>query len=173
MNDDHPMCRATIAGGTLTLNVWDPTLITSGAAAQPLYNLAREGVVLADLTVIESDGERELIVHFLPAGSGTREAEDLLLRWARQTGYRRVWLPDRIVDLDNTLLEVVEAEVKCPTCRLTWRDDSLDFWVMVRQWGYFPGTCPACNGSLPEWSFGSGSEPAAKEAELPQLKLAG
>jgi len=41
--------------------------------------------------------------------------------------------------------------VRCPTCTSVWADDSARFWTVVRESGHFPGFCPACGGSLPEW----------------------
>jgi hypothetical protein len=143
----HPMCRATIRDGSLTLNSWAPDLFRSVDAPQ--------GTVLADLTAL-SPGE--LLVEWVGGG----EAADAVLAWARLVGYTRVWLPDDVVDFEDTLVALAEAEVECPTCGMCWANSSPDFWATVRRSGYFPPTCPACNGSLPEWGF---AEPAVRSVE--------
>jgi hypothetical protein len=132
----HPMCRATIRDDVLTLNRWRPGLLERVEVP--------DGVVLADLTVLNGD---ELLVEWVGGGA----AAGVVLEWAVVVGYRRVWLPEQVVDVGDSLVPETEAEVTCPTCGVTWSDGSPDFWAGVRRYGYFPGVCMACNGSLPEW----------------------
>ncbi|MGI8729439.1 MAG: hypothetical protein ACR2LK_05530, partial [Solirubrobacteraceae bacterium] len=51
---------------------------------------------------------------------------------------------------------VARVVVTCPTCTLRWEDQGPDFWGVVRDNGWFPGSCPACGGSLPEWIAADG-----------------
>jgi hypothetical protein len=82
-----------------------------------------------------------------------------VLGWGELVGYRRVWLPEEVVDFGDGRSSEGCAVTTCPTCGSTWDDESHEFWLMVRGQGYFPGHCPICNGSLPEW------EPAARSEE--------
>jgi hypothetical protein len=96
------------------------------------------------------DGD-ELIVTPVPRVLWTADAEETLLRWAPTAGYRRVWLPGRVVTFDE-VASLARAVVDCPGCGAHWEDESPSFWERVRADGWFPGRCPACGGSLPEWS---------------------
>lgn len=133
---DEPMCRATIRDGVLTLNRWRPIL---HGCFEPAA-----GVAIADLTVLSP---RELLVEWIVAG----DDEEILLEWAQLVGYTRVWLPARLVELEASLVPDGAAEVECPTCGTVWSQGSPDFWANLRRLGYFPGSCLACGGSLPEW----------------------
>jgi hypothetical protein len=149
---DAPWARAVIRNGTITLNPWSPELMSGGPQRTVLAPLARRGVALADLSSdVREDGTEELRVAWVPAGASGGAAADVLIAWAEQVGYRRVWLPDRVVDLTGRLSTGGRAAVTCPTCRLSWEDESPEFWTFVRCSGHFPATCPVCNGSLPEW----------------------
>ena len=146
----HPCARVTIADGEVTLNPWSPGLLCGGPTRALLADVAERGVQLADITRIGYD-EEELLVTFLTPGphDDTRAA---LIDWAWTAGYRRVWLDDVLVVLEDRLAVVGNASVDCPTCRATWSDANTEFWEGVRAAGWFPGTCRACGGSLPEWS---------------------
>lgn len=151
---DPPFFRASITPHSLTLNRWRPGLITGGPSTGSLRTLRRRRVVLADLTKLD-DGE--LLVSFVPSDSGRPWARERVLEWATTVGYRRVWLDDRVIDLDG-LAQSGPAAVRCPTCGMCWEDQGPDFWETVRDNGWFPGPCLACGGSLPEWA----PEPAAR-----------
>jgi hypothetical protein len=153
VDDDRlmPWCRATIAGDALTLNPWTPQLIRGGPAAMSLERLHATGVALADLYAEGEPGDEELFVRYVGRSPRTAATDAALLAWARTVGYRRVWLPGRVVDLDVADAPVGPAETACPTCGLEWRDDTPEFWHGVRRAGAFPGYCLACGGSLPEW----------------------
>ena len=56
------------------------------------------------------------------------------------------------------------ASVRCPTCTSVWADDSARFWTVVRESGHFPGFCPACGGSLPEWRLAAVAAPRGTAA---------
>jgi hypothetical protein len=82
------------------------------------------------------------------AGCGLR-AREQLVAWAATVGYRRVWLDDAAVDLDDLPAHVARAAVRCPTCKLRWEDQRPDLWGVVRDSGWFLASCPPCGGSLP------------------------
>jgi hypothetical protein len=146
--EHEPFLRATIAGGRITLNPPLRGTITGGPASMTLARL--DGVVLVDLRHSGEDDD-ELVATVPPnAPHLTAAARRTLARWAALVGYRRLWLPDRVLELESPgALRI--AEVRCPTCTATWSDGSESFWAMVRANGHFPGYCPACGGSLPEW----------------------
>jgi hypothetical protein len=141
---DHPACRAAIRGEQITLNRWSRGLLSGGPERVGMRTI---DVALADLRALGD----ELVVSPVPRAPWTEEAETTLLAWAAVVGYRRVWLPLRVVDLDGALAPLARAAVRCPTCGATWEDDTVVFWERVRRDGGFPGNCLACGGSLPEW----------------------
>ena len=67
-------------------------------------------------------------------------------------GYRRRLAPQPRRDLRPGPPSLGRASVDCPTCRARWEDGTVSFWDRVLADGSFPGRCPACGGSLPEWS---------------------
>ena len=142
--DVPPTCRATIRGATVTLNRWTPGMAARGPVRAAMRHV---GAALADL---HRDGD-ELIVAPLRGVPWHELAERALLRWAGRVGYRRVWPAGRVVDLAGVLPCLGWAEVTCPTCGARWEDGSIEFWEAVRRDGWFPGSCLACGGSLPEW----------------------
>jgi hypothetical protein len=144
----EPFLRATIAGGQVTLNPPLRGTITGGPASMTLARL--DGVALVDLRHAGEDDE-ELVATVPPnAPRLTPAARRALARWAAVVGYRRLWLPDRVLELEPPPA-LGTATVRCPTCTATWADGSESFWATVRANGHFPGYCPACGGSLPEW----------------------
>jgi hypothetical protein len=106
------------------------------------------------------DGD-ELIVTPVPRAPWGREAEEAILRWAPTVGYTRVWLPSRVVDFEAPA-PIGRAIVDCPSCGAQWEDGSTSFWARVRANGWFPARCPACGGSLPEWTTVSDDVPAER-----------
>ncbi len=139
-----PTCRAAIRGGTVTLNRWSPAMASRGPLKAGLRHVR---AALADL---HRDGD-ELIVVPVRGTPWHELAEQALLRWAETVGYRRVWLPARVVDLRDALGVLGWAHVTCPTWGARWEDGTMAFWEAVRRDGWFPGGCLACGGSLPEW----------------------
>jgi hypothetical protein len=153
-DDDQlmPWCRATIRDGSVTLNPWTPQLIRSGPVSMALERLHETGTALADLYAQGDPGDEELLVRYV-GRTGTGASDEALLGWAGTVGYRRVWLPGRVEDLDVAAADAGGlAETACRTCGLAWRDDTPEFWASVRQSGAFPGFCLACGSSLPEWT---------------------
>jgi hypothetical protein len=153
---DPPTCRATIRDGHVTLNRWRPGLL-DGGGPEP----AAARTITAAIADLRMEGDGEVIVTPVERVAWAEAAEEALLGWAALTGYRRVWLPGRVVDLDGALAEVAPAATDCPTCGAHWHDEGVAFWERVRAAGWFPGTCLACGGSLPEWIVAPAREPAA------------
>ena len=146
MPADHPTCRATIRDGHVTLNAWSPGLRGRGPEPSGFRSIT---AALCDLRM---PGDGELLVQPVPRVPWTGAAEEALLRWAALAGYRRVWLPGRLVALDGASAAIGDATVDCPMCGAHWEDAEVSFWETVRRHGWFPGTCLACGGSLPEWA---------------------
>lgn len=158
----EPIVRATIRGGRITLNGWTPWLITGGPSRVHLDRAVRAGVVFADLTPLAPG---ELGIEWVPEEAATPEAERALLRWAAVVGHARVWLPDRVEDL-APVAPAGRARVTCPTCTSRFRDSGRRFWEGIRETGWFPGGCPVCGGSLPEWSVSVPVAEPAREGAL-------
>ena len=146
---DGPFLRATITARGICLNPPAPGIITGGPATMTLRQL-RGRAVLVDLRVA-GDDDAELIASTPPnAPRLDKRSLRRLIRWAGVVGYRRLWFPDGVVELEAPD-GLPTAQVVCPTCTARWADSSAPFWEMVREFGHFPGYCSACGGSLPEW----------------------
>jgi len=163
-SDDHThddprrdrFLRATIADGEITLNPPLSGTITGGPASMTFTRL--EGVAIVDLRFTGEDDD-ELVATVPPnAPRLGRAARRVLADWAALVGYRRLWLPDSVLELEPPP-PVGTATVRCPTCTSVWADDSARFWTVVRESGHFPGFCPACGGSLPEWRLARAGAP--------------
>jgi hypothetical protein len=158
--DDHfdfdleaepPTYRATIRNGHLTITGWAPWLARGGPLGSLLRARERAEVAIADLTTHGEDNE-EFSVRFHAAGRLREEAERVLLEWASRVGYLRVWLPDRMIEIEPSPAQIGTASVRCPTCRARWADSTPDFWLSVREQGAFPMWCPLCGCELPQWT---------------------
>src|SRR4051794_7360225 len=125
MTETGPRFRATIASGRLFLAQWHAGLIPGcGPQASRLRQRNKAGVAIADLSVIRNGPcQVEIIVSTL-GGELTPAARLVLLTWATDTGYTRVWLPDSIVDLHDRDAACPRAHATCPSCRSRWEDDS-------------------------------------------------
>jgi hypothetical protein len=164
--------RATIAGGQITLNPPLTGTIRGGPASMTFARL--EGVAIVDLRDAGED-DCELVATVPPnAPPPGAAARRLLADWAALVGYRRLWLPDRVIDLDPPP-PVGAVSVRCPTCTSVWADSSDAFWAMVRRNGHFPGYCPACGGSLPEWrpARAGAGRPWVTASRVPSTRGAG
>lgn len=164
--DDEPFCRATIRGTRVTLNGWNRALAARGPARDGVRHVR---ATLADLYRAGEEDE-ELIVTPARGTRWTDDAEAALLTWAANVGYRRVWLPGRVVDLSDALAPCGGARVTCPTCGARWSDDGVDFWEGVRRRGWFPANCLACGGSLPEWDVATVDAPPAPVPRRPRVE---
>lgn len=139
-----PDFRLTISRGRVRLAPWAPWLLDADAIG------IHPGLALADLTILrddETDPADEAIVAVL-AGDHPAHRRTLV-GWAQTAGYRRLWLPDRVVDLERVLGCRVASQCGC--CRARFSDDSPDFWLMVRTTGCFPTQCLVCGSDLPQW----------------------
>ena len=137
-----PFARAVVRDDTVFLHRWSPHLITGGPCASALR---RVEATLADLTRLPED---ELVVTPITPGDAT----SALARWAAAVGYRRIWLPGTVLDLDPVVPALEHAHVRCRGCGAEWDDGRFGFWETVRRRGSFPSDCLACGGTLPQWS---------------------
>ena len=137
-------------------------MISGGPAAM---QLGRVRASLLDFYITESD---ELIVEAVSGSSLRDEHVEILIGWARTVGYERIWLPDRVVDIEAEPAIVGVAKVNCRTCGALWQDSSTDFWLKVRDNGFFPASCPACGDSLPEMTV---EAERTDEADAAQTRL--
>ncbi len=172
-----PSWRATIRRGRLMLTSWAPFLITGGPLGTLFPARRRAGVAIADLTNV---GEGELAVRYWSPGPDRAEADGVLIGWARDVGYRRLWMDDRVIELEPDPERLQEASVSCPTCRAGWSDATPEFWLTVRNAKTFPKWCPLCGCELPSWTVkaaagerkspASESEPSASWAMRAQIE---
>jgi hypothetical protein len=163
---DDPACRAAILGGEIILNRWSRSLLSGGPERVGMRAIEAS---LADLRLLGD----ELVVTPVPRAPWSAGAQSTLLEWAAMVGYRRVWLPDQVVDLGRVLAPLARAGVRCPTCGATWEDDTVVFWERVRRNGWFPGVCLACGGSLPEWRSHATADRELATTPEPDAKVSG
>lgn len=147
----HPTYRATVVGARVTVIHWLPNLDVGPATRVLLREREAAGVSIADLNVLGTGTDRELVVRYLARGGGAR-AERALTRWAAMTGHKRLWLPDRLVALEPPK-RFAPAATTCTNCGLEWREGAPEFWSMVRENGAFPAYCLVCGGDLPQWTI--------------------
>lgn len=112
------------------------------------------GTLICDLELSpDPAGERELTV-FPPIGGDLDGiAIEALIEWASMVGCRRIWLPDRLVEIDDTLVPGMdEIEVEpCPTCGVSPNlDDVADIIASRRRRGHSSDICPVCMSYRPE-----------------------
>jgi hypothetical protein len=142
MEHRKPWCRATVRDGRITLNPWHSKLVHGGPGRTFLARL-EDDVAIADLF---NESDDELIVSWVHGRD-----EETVVAWAGRVGYSRVWLSDRVVDLEVAPFDGGLASTRCPTCGSTWDDETPEFWLSVRADHHFPACCIVCNGSLTEW----------------------
>jgi len=161
MHDDTPDYRLTVRRGAVRAIDWSPWLASGGPLAMLLRARGRAGVAIADLTVVrEDDLVTEGIVRFL---AGDRPAaRQAIAAWARDVGYRRLWLPGEVVALPGPAEGT--AETRCSGCAARFADETAGFWAGVRLAGRFPAMCPLCGGDLPQWRV---TRPAPAEGPWP------
>lgn len=145
-----PDYRATVVGARVTVIPWMSFLADGPLQRPALLERERAGVTIADLTVLGSGADREVVARFLARGGGTR-AERALVRWAAATGHRRLWLPSRVVALEPPA-RFGKASTTCSNCGYVYRDGAPEFWARVRGAGTFPTYCLVCGGDLPQWT---------------------
>ncbi len=122
--------------------------MTHGGPSGCFLRQAFQATSVADLTVIEDEYQPEVIAT-IKAGSA-QAIVDPLTSWAQALGYRRLWLPDNVIDI-----EVADGPksygTTCPTCHAEWSDDSPEFWQASVRQGSFPAFCWVCGGLMPQW----------------------
>jgi hypothetical protein len=145
---DSPDFRLTVHRRRVLAIDWHPWLVSGGPMTTMLAERGRAGVAIADLTVIREDElATEAIVRFL---TGDRPAaRTTIAAWAGAVGYRRLWLPDDVVELPGPAEAM--ARTRCGACRARLCDDGPEFWQHVRSVGRFPAGCPLCGADLPQW----------------------
>src|SRR5439155_1487586 len=85
----------------------------------------RAGVAIADVTVLHEDEvAAEAVVRFL-AGDGEK-TRTAITRWARDVGFRRLWLPDNLIELPGPAEAL--AETRCNGCAVRLSDDGARRW---------------------------------------------
>jgi hypothetical protein len=162
MLDDTPDYRLCVRRGTVRAIDWTPWLAAGGPMAMLLAARGRAGVAIADLTVVrDGDIVIEAIVRFL-TGDGA-DARAAIAGWARDVGYRRLWLPDDLLELPGPAEGT--AETRCSGCAARFADEAPGFWASVRASGRFPAMCPLCGGDLPQWRVRSADREASWGAE--------
>jgi hypothetical protein len=151
MTIESPELRATVRGDRVRMIDRVPWLVEGGPMWTLMEDRGRAGVAIADVAVLRDDDGRvdEAVVHFLTGDSpGARGA---LRDWAGRVGYRRVWLPDDVVELPGPAPDDQVADVRCTGCRVLLCDTGGQFWGHVRSAGRFPTACPLCGCDLPQW----------------------
>ena len=145
---DCPDFRVTIRRGAVLATDWTPYLARGGPMGMLLHARGRAGVAIADVTVLfEDELAAEAIVAFL-TGDGPR-AREAITAWARDVGYRRLWLPGEVVELPGPAEGV--ADTRCSGCAARFTDGDAGFWATVHACGRFPALCPLCGADLPQW----------------------
>ena len=163
---DCPDFRLTVRRSTLLAVDWHPWLVGSGPMTTMLHARARAGVAIADVTVIrDEEVATEALVRFL---AGDRPAARAAIEaWACDVGYRRLWLPDAVVELPGP--GEGQAETRCRGCGVHLCDAGGAFWLRVRCAGRFPAACPLCGADLPQWRV---RQAAARDDERSPLPAA-
>ncbi len=150
-----PRLRATYRNARLLLTPHSDILAGDGPVLTMVAENGDRNVVIANLSEAEDerDGHSswELTVTPLTDGGLTAASERALLAWAEHVGYRRAWLPDRVVDLGARPHSRSIAEVRCDSCGQFWRHSGWDFWTNVAERRSFPTFCLLCGGDLPAW----------------------
>lgn len=161
--------RITVRDGQLTV-VSAGGMPRRGWAGAVARELADRGVHLADVHVItEGEDSRELVVRFLAEGCGVERAKDVIAGWALATGHARVWFRDELRDLTDAIPPSGDVSVLCRTCSARWVENDLEFWESVRGYGSFPDACPACGGTLPQWTV----DPQRSDVSLTSVERRG
>lgn len=168
----RPRLRATYGKGRLMLLAHGDALAEAGPILTMLgQREADERPVIADLAdsrnAADPYGRWELTVRVLsPDGLGA-EAEGAILDWAANVGYGRVWLPDRVEQIDIRRPFHRLAQVECGNCGQVWRNSGRKFWQKVHRLRCFPPFCLLCGGDLPAWEVDRRAEPEVYGARDP------
>ena len=168
-----PSFRATWHEGRLLITPYHAGLVSKGPILTLLSDREEE-LLIADLSATEGsdpDGLRgwELTIEVHTPDPPSEAAREALLAWATEVGYRRVWLPDGVVDLEQGEVRGA-AQVRCGTCGQLWRADGHEFWSWVTRKRSFPTWCELCGGDLGVWEVEHPSFGAEALAELESLQ---
>lgn len=144
-----PDFRATVVDGEVTLARWRAGLLGQGVLGDVVAARARDGISVADLSIMPTSDGSDVSVSFLAVADETA-ARQALTTWAGCAGHRRVWFQDEVVDA-RPPLALGAAVVRCPTCESRWLEEDSRFWALVLRRGTFPTSCPVCGGMLPQW----------------------
>jgi hypothetical protein len=150
---DNTIYRAVIRHGRITI-LKRPFILMAQQARAYSDAVRKAGTTICEVEAgITSAGERELTVEPVAGCELDGQALDTLLGWAAVIGCTRVWLPDRVIDLDDSLLpapEDVESS-PCPTCGVSAHVDRVaDELASLRRRGHRPRICPVCMSDSPE-----------------------
>ncbi len=154
----EPDLRATYFEGHLWVARWRQNMVTPDELRKCLAKGVEEGEylpVLFDIYRLEDD--REISVQ--PQGNEGyfSEAEEHLLVWAAQAGYRRIWMPGDHPFRDLRWMDdPMPAEVLCPCCSMIYDWDNEDFWAKIARDGFMDAPCPTCGTQLPQWTHAGG-----------------
>src|SRR5439155_10814152 len=94
---DSPDFRLTVRRGAVLAVDWHPWLVSGGPMTEMLRARGRAGVAIADVTVLHDEVAAEAVGRFLAGDSAAARAA--ITDWARDVGYRRLWLPDNLIEL--------------------------------------------------------------------------
>lgn len=146
--------RATYRDGRLLVLPRGDGLAEQGPILTMLEGSGCQGLVIADLAESSDNGPLggwELTVTVLTPDELSREAEAAILGWAGNVGFRRAWLPDRVVKLGARRSFHSKARVHCENCGQNWRNSGRRFWQGVTHNRSFPTYCLLCGADLPAW----------------------
>lgn len=153
LDSDTQVSRAIIRKGRLTITP-RPFRLMAGNTHAYADALRQAGTVMCDMELDGyEEGERELTVRFVPAGTETPEALEAIRQWAILAGCRRIWLSDEVVDLSDGLVphpDDLQAS-ECPTCGVVpVEHTTIDDIARARIRGLRPRVCPVCATRVPE-----------------------
>jgi hypothetical protein len=149
--------RATHRNGRLIVLPHHGGLATHDSVLSMLGDPADDGLMIANLGESEISGEPgawELTVTLVTLSEPPEEAEEALVEWATNVGYRRVWLPGRVVNCEPASSFLNRATCECGTCGKTWHQSGRAFWENVLELRSLPSYCLICGGDLQGWRVG-------------------
>ena len=149
-----PSYRATVRGGQLSITEWGSVLMSLEKLRTSAADTEDDQATIVDLVII-GEHRDELIVSRSSKRHDGKNVGQTLLNWASQVGYRRVWLPDQVVDIEPSADQIGTAKLDCPTCMNEFTGEGPEFWLMVRKAKMFPHFCPACGCEVPQWEVSS------------------
>ncbi len=92
----------------------------------------------------------DLIVEVVCLGS--QEGLDAIVEWAELAGYKRVWLPGKLVELDPDPAPQGQLHTRCTGCRGRLVEAAESLTSFSRVYGFFPLVCPLCGCDMPQWT---------------------